>query len=189
MVFLRIFIEAGNCVAPYMAQIDSGSFGVVGAVCLSFVCITVFQFGFRREYAVLVSVIWESIGDAPADTCLFNVRERIAFEMMFFMPEQTLLEFCKCFVFLAAFRRHIRAVFIEVFIAAPSPGTFGNGQHVRIQIVLVDDFLFRLYQAVVPDSQDHTCHIIAAFGMTVDIAHEQSAQIGKSIEMVQIMET
>ena len=91
---------------------------------------------------------------------------------MFLMPEQALFELCKCFIFLTVPGRHIRSVFIEILISSSPPGTFGDSQHVRIKDILVDDLFFRLHPTVVPDSEDDTRHIVAAFGMAVDITHK-----------------
>ena len=88
--------------------------------------------------------------------------------MMLFMPEHSLFEFGKGSVCAAVFGRQVGPFFIEVFVASSPPGTVGYGEHVGIQVVFPYHVFFRLYQAVVPDGQDDTCHIIATFGIPVD---------------------
>ena len=92
------------------------------------------------------------------------------------MPEHTFLESGKGDICPTILGRQVRTLFVEVFIAPSPPGTVGYGQHVRVKAVFPDYVFFRFHQAVVPDGQDDTGHIVVAFGMVV-------------IEMVQVMET
>ena len=107
---------------------------------------------------------------------------------MFLMPEQPVLEIGKSFELFAAFRRKDSPVLVEIFGSSTAPGTFGDGEHIRIEVILFDDVRFRLDHPVVPDGQDRPGEIVTALRLVVDTAVIEGEQVGERIEVIQVME-
>ena len=86
MIRLRVLIDTGNQRSPDMAQVDSGTDGVVRTVIFPFIGILRLKRLFRRERTGQFPIIRERVGDTPSHVGLLDVGERVSLEMMFFMP-------------------------------------------------------------------------------------------------------
>ena len=192
MVFLRVLVggrNAGRQSAPHMAQVDARTDGLLHAILLAFVFILVFQFLFRRKHLCQVAPVRESIHDVPFHIRLLHIAHRVPLQVVFLVPEHTLLEIGEGLVGFGILVPHHGAIAIVVLRTFPHPEAFGQGKHARVEIVFEQHVRFLGEQAVMPQGDDGAHHIGILLRTVVHTAIIQGHHIGESIEMVGIMET
>ena len=140
--------------------------------------------GFRE-----VSLVRESVGDAPANVCLLHVGEKFVAQGVPFVPQEAIFKFregCELGGFVVPEERSFS---VEVARAAATPRTLGEGQHRRVEIILNQDRLLVGDETVVPNGQNSTCQVVAPPLLVVDAAVEEGDEVGKRIEVVDVVET
>ena len=197
-VLLRVFVEFRNERSPDMAQIDSVACNGARIVRLSVVlirfdiccgCANCCKMLFGRKTHLQIAVVWESIGDAPLHANLTLVGKRLSLQRVLLVPKHTVLKLGKLSLLLRFVVPQQRSLSVEIATAATSPCTLSQCEHVRIEVVLVEQLSGVVNIAVVPECYDAACQVVAAHRLIVDAGVEERNEVGIVVEVVGIVET
>ena len=116
-----------------------------------------------------------------------DVRERIPFKIMSFVPKHPSFEIGKRSERLGMFVGKDNTVSVEIFKSPTPPCAFGYGKHVWIEAVLEDDTPFIGQKTVVPDAEDDAREVFTTLFFVINTAVIQCNDISKRIEVIQVM--
>lgn len=134
-------------------------------------------------------MVRERVCNTPLDVRLFDVSERISPETMFLMQSRRFSKSAKDLNDSLSSDGKTVPCLSKYSVPPPLHARSAMAEHIRVEIILFDDIGFRLDHPVVPDCQDRACQIIAALQLVVDAAVVEGEEVGKRVEMVQIVET
>ena len=104
------------------------------------------------------------------------------------MIDQSAFKVGKGIELLTSTRRPHRTQPIKIGISPTPPGTLSHCKHGGVQMVVTNHIPLGRRKAVVPQSQDNPCYVVSAFRGIVNTTSIERHQIGKGIEMVEVME-
>ncbi len=177
-----------------MTKVDAIARDLANLVCLALILIYGIVTASRalvhlwREDLAQVATIGKGIGDKPMHTGLAYVRERLAFQPMIFLPQQAVLKLSEGGKLLRLIVPKQCALAVKIAIAATSPSTLGQGEHIWIEVVFRQHPRHIVYIAIIPKRQDAACQVVTALWLVVYPAVEQGYQVGIVVKMIGIVE-
>ena len=187
MVLLWIGIEARDQCSPDMTEIDTITDDLAAVIGLALIQINRIFFLLWRENLVQISSVREGIGNLPLALGLANVWEGNLLQPGFLLPQQAVFKFLECSQLLRFILPQQGALAIKIAVAASTPGTFCQGEHIWIEIILSQELRGIVYETVVPEGNNAASQVVTAFCLVVDATVEHRHQVCVCIEMVGIM--
>ena len=170
-----------------MAQIDAVADDLAGPVSLALILIYGIFFLLRRKDLVQITSVREGIGNLPLALGLAYVWEGNLFQPGFLLPQQAVFKLLERSQLLRLVFPQQGALAIKIAVAASTPGTFCQGEHIRIEIIFSQQLRCIVYEAVVPEGYDAASQVVAALCLVVDATVKHRHQVGIGIEMVGIV--
>ena len=170
-----------------MAQIDAVADDLAGLVSLALILIYGIFFLLWREDLVQIASVREGIGNLPFTLGLTDVWEWNLLQPGLLLPQQAVFEFLESSQLLRLVFPQQGALAIKIAVAASTPGTLCQGEHIRIEVVFCQQLRCIVNVSVVPKGYDTASQIVASLRLVVDAAVEHRHQVGVGIEMVGIV--